>query len=173
MKNKILGLSTRAAILIMAICILLGVVLGNRNALNQATANAEKGFAEVAEGMKDRIGKAKTLLNKANEYIPGDEATKALIDAIAQAEKAKGQKAVASADAKIANAAANVHQALPAAMSAADQRYAVAAWDELVSVDKQINRLKRNYNEGFQEAIDVYRMLPARWLLKNPEGVLI
>ena len=173
MKNKIMGLSTFSAVLIMAVCILLGLVFGNRNALNRAVANAEKGFSVVEERMKDRIGKAKTLLNKANEYIPDDQATKALVQAVAQAEKAKGQKAIASADQKIANAVENVYNALPATMDAADRRYAVAAWDELVSVDKQINRVKKNYNEGFQEAIEVYRMLPARWLFKNPEGVQI
>ena len=171
--KKILRMSTHAAILFMVVCVLLGVVLGNRNALNKAVANAEKGFYVVEERMKDRIGKAKILLSKASEYNPGDGSTKALIDAIAQAEKAKGIKAIAAADTKIADAADDVYNAFPSSMNAADRRYVVAAWDEMKSVNNEVLQSKRDFNEGFQEAIEVYRKLPSRWLLKNPEGVRI
>lgn len=174
MKNKVHTMSAKTAILLMVICILLGITLGNRNALHQAIAKAEQGFADVSLLTDRRVEKAHGLLTLLNRYNPDSDATKALSGAIDRAKKAKNPEAILTADQEIAEISQVALNELPSSMAyAVDETLANGLKDELSTVDRQIARMKRTYNEGFQEAIDVYQKLPTKWLFKNPEEGLI
>lgn len=170
--NKIKKISVSTAIVFMVLCVLVGIVLGNGNALRKAMSTAEQGFVEVAALTDKRRGQAHNLLTLANRNIADEQATKTLSMAIDNAKKAKKPKEITKADDDIAEATAIVYAALQPVMNTSDANLATKVMDELSSVDKQIARAKKAYNNGLKDASEIYRILPAKWLLQNPEEAM-
>ena len=158
MKEKLNSLPKAAGIAILVVCILSGVTLGNGNALSSAQREANRSLPAVQEILSER-------------YLPGSDVTaqlKAARDAVSSAQSAEEMY---DANLLLSGTAEAAYIALDqAGLSDTDKRLLTGAMDELRSSQLQLEREAENYNDEIDNAIDVYRKLPTRFLHQEPRG---
>lgn len=171
MKEKLNSLPKAAGIAILVVCILSGVTLGNGNALSSAQREANRSLPAVQEILSERGGKASNLITLCERYLPGSDVTaqlKAARDAVSSAQSAEEMY---DANLLLSGTAEAAYIALDqAGLSDTDKRLLTGAMDELRSSQLQLERDAENYNDEIDNAIDVYRKLPTRFLHQEPRG---
>ena len=107
----------------------------------------------------------------ASVYLPGSDVTaqlKAARDAVSSAQSAEEMY---DANLLLSGTAEAAYIALDqAGLSDTDKRLLTGAMDELRSSQLQLEREAENYNDEIDNAIDVYRKLPTRFLHQEPRG---
>lgn len=161
------------AVLIMVVLILVGITLGNNNALKTAANVAEGSFIELQELLPDRAGKAANLVAMCNNLGIASAEAAQLTKAAEALKGAKTPKAVAAADQDLRTAADAVTaalkqtiDALPAQSKEVETRNLNAATDDLYHTTTLLNRAIRTYNGYVAEAQGILSRLPTQFLLR-------
>lgn len=165
MLSKIQELPVRVAAVIMVLCVLAGVALGNAGALRGAVDAAAGDRALIEELSAERASKASNLLVVARRVAPDSPALASLSTAIDAQKKAKTIGSMAAANREIGEAVANVNDALQARAEGQDKRLLTAANDDFTSLDKRLNRAVSTYNQSAGEAQRIYQSLPTKFFL--------
>jgi len=154
------------AIVVMAVCVVAGVALGNRNALERARADIDASLADALGLAYQRVDMAEhRLLLLCKRNIPDHAATKALEQAVEVSRRAKSPRGIAQADKALSAAAEAVLEPLGEAASAMDKNLMTGVMDEMISAEKIMKRSADAYNNGLEDVRRVYNSLPLRQLL--------
>lgn len=170
MRNKLNKLPKAAGIAILVICVLLGVTLGNGNALNKAVRRAEKELPAVEQILAERAGKASNLITLCERYIPESDAAAELKEARDDILSAQSAAEMYEANLRLSGLAEAAQIALSTEADQVDQKLLLSAMDELNSSQLQLQRAAKPYNEEIADAQKVYNKLPTRFLHQEPEG---
>lgn len=170
MKEKLNRLPKAVGIAVLAVCVLLGVYCGNRNALRAAVAEAELNLPAVEQILAERAGKASNLITLGERYLPQSNAVQQLQKARDEVLEADGVQTMYEANLRLSSLSEAVYIALQAEVDGTDARLLLSAMDELRSSQLQLERAAQAYNDAIAEARQVYNRLPARLLLQKPEG---
>ena len=166
MLKKIKKMPVWAAIVVMVVCVLAGVALGNKNALDRARAGIAASLADATGLAYQRVDMAEhRLLLLCKRNIPDHAATKALEQAVEVSRRAKAPGAIAQADKALSAAAQAVLEPLSEAASAVDKGLMTGVMDELGSAEKIMRRSADAYNKDLENVQRVYNSLPMKRLL--------
>lgn len=153
------------AVVIMVLCIVLGVVFGNNNALSRASKEPEAILAEVSVTASQRATSAKNLLVVAKRNTVDAKAINALEDAIAGLESAKKANKISSANTTLTFTAEAVNEQIQASATDQDKRLATGVLDDMASYERILSRQANSYNEALGDVRSVYKTLPFGWLV--------
>ena len=156
----------------VALCVLmlaLSLFTGNARALSMANGQAMEAW-RVSNYVSGRIGEARNLLKLCERNDISFELVNALEEAIDGLERAQGVADTMRGNQTLETAASNVSAALlEGDLSSSDEKSLSRVMDELREQGNFLRQQARTYNEKATEALELYRKLPARFLLKAPE----
>ncbi len=166
MLKKIKETPMPVAIAIMALCLIVGITAGNKNALNRAIADNKVELTSIAKLADERATEAGNLLVVCRRAIKDDPSITALEEAIGAQKAAKRAGQIAQADQRLTFAAQEASEKVKAdeGVSESDKKAATRAMDELTSKEKILTREAAAYNGGVAEVARVYNTLPTRWM---------
>ncbi len=174
MLSKIKQTSVPVAALFLALCLVVGVGLGNRNALARAVAEAKVNDAKLPELSEkltllaaERVTHAGYLLRLCQRDLPNDPVTKSLEAAIEGLHVAKNPSQIAKADQELTYALAQVDAPLRALGNESVRDLLVKETDMLNGFGKQLYWAGADYNRALAYVKDVHGRLPLKWFLGN------
>ena len=165
MLRKIKGLPVPVAVIIMVVCVLAGVALGNANALRAAAKGVAGIETAVRQHSQTRAVKAGNLLIPAKRLIADDPATAALSRAIDAQKLAKSVGKLSAANADLTAAVWAMWDVLEPIAVEPDRGPAVGELKVFESETILLKRKVNEYNEGVQKVRQTLAALPFQFLL--------
>lgn len=167
MFKKIKQTPVPIAALIMALCMLAGVALGNQNALNGAANGANDMLPGIKQIASSKTTYAEHILRLCQRNLPDAPETAELRDAIASLSVARTASAIAKADSELSIALTAIDAPLRAA---GGQLVSTQLTGELDKYDEAARNLflkSVEYNKKVAEAQTVYDRLPMKLFLRG------
>ena len=167
MLRKIKGMPVSAAVIIMVVCVLVGVALGNANALRAAAKGVADAETAVRQYSQARAIKAGNLLIPAKRLIADDPATAALSRAIDAQKLAKSITKLSEANANLTDAVRAMWDVLNPIAVEPDRGPVVGELDVFESETILLKRKVNEYNESVQKVRQTLAALPFKFLLQG------
>ena len=173
MLNKIKNLNTGLAAGVMVLMFIIAIFLGNARAIGNAQKECDRAFEPMQEAIADIRGEAANLLVLAQRY--GASCAEQLEESLSAVAGAKDPKETAQFNAQLMESAASVQEELKEILKDNDKngdlKNLQAVMDDFNSHQNILNRLAKTYNETAAQAQEIYRKVPAKFLLGSaPEA---
>ncbi len=169
MLKKLKQMPLSIAVGVMVVCILAGVTLGNRNALNRAKADSGATLTAVTQHTAERATQAGNLVKLAERLSPDDPIIAPLKTAIAELKAANTPSGITQADQALTAACEAARTALAGKGSEQDAKLLTGLLDTIASEESMITFTVREYNAALVTVQDVYDSLPTKWIQAAPE----
>lgn len=162
-----------AGIALMVIILVLSVLVGNWRTLFNLEREAEKSL-DIGEFVEERIAQASNLLTIAGRYSDiSAQNVQALQNAQQGLREAKGATQISEADASLQDSFLVVQSALNRQpLSDMDKDLLQGVVDNFYGAGNRMRQRGKEYNLLIDHAKRVWRMLPFRFLLGEPQGYL-
>jgi len=167
MLRKIKGLPVPVAVIIMVICVLVGVALGNANALRAASKGTLEAQAAVRQYSDARAVQAGNMLVLARRIAADSPVTASLEQAIEAHRRAGPIAGVAAANAQLTDAVRDARGVLEPLAVETDRRLLTGVVDDFDSGTHLLSRKIGEYNESVQKVRQTLAALPFQFLLQG------
>lgn len=165
MLSKMKKIPVSIAVIIMIVCVLAGIVLGNHKAMRMAVEDAAADYQILEQRAKECAVQAGNLLVVAKRVDAEHPALAKLDDAIRAQKAATSAPAIAQTNKALKEAVTAVSQGIKPTASAQDAKLITAAVDNFLSEATLLSRAGAAYNISVEKALDAKKSLPTGFLL--------